>query len=273
MDFIKTNLMFHTASSSLKVTNRAQNKEAETTTIDQVDNSPSDKTLGYITSNQITAEIISFASSASLVANGISMMQTVESTLRQISTLTQRMTRVESNPSFQIIPNKGFDAPNQEYQELEQQIVNIISQTKWNMKNVLKDGASRLQVGTDSTHSVGSAGASAKKTYLHEVLTTLASLTLPSQNKVAKSSTTIDTAQERLNSKRAWIRDYINRLEKAIDNSFPMTKNLTRSSNHIENDYAITLSNMTSLQIIRNAGSAVSAQANAKEHNVLELLQ
>ena len=168
MDFIKTNLMFHTASSSLKVTNRAQNKEAETTTIDQVDNSPSDKTLGYITSNQITAEIISFASSASLAANGISMMQTVESALRQISTLTQRMTQLASNPSFQIISNKGLDTPNHEYQKLGQQIFNIVSQTKWNMNNVLKDDAFRLQVGTDSTHLVDSVRDSAK-TYLQEV--------------------------------------------------------------------------------------------------------
>jgi flagellin len=77
-----------------------------------------------------------------------------------------------------------------------------------------------------------------------------------------------------VNTYRAKLGAYINRLTSAADNMTQVSQNLSESRSRIlDTDYAQVTTELARTQIIQQAGTAVLAQANQASQAVLSLLR
>jgi flagellin len=86
--------------------------------------------------------------------------------------------------------------------------------------------------------------------------------------------TTVDTALDAVNTQRATIGSFMNRLESAASNLQNSIENLSAAESTIRNtDVAMESANMTRNQILQQASTTILAQANQSPQLALKLLQ
>jgi len=84
----------------------------------------------------------------------------------------------------------------------------------------------------------------------------------------------IDKAIQQIDSKRADLGAFQNRMEHTIANLSNISENVSAARSRIQDaDFAAETANLTRAQILQQAGVAMLAQANAAPQNVLSLLQ
>ena len=84
----------------------------------------------------------------------------------------------------------------------------------------------------------------------------------------------VDAALTAINENRARLGAIQNRFEASIGNLQAVSENLSAARSRIrDSDYAAETSNLATSQILREAGIAMLAQANAIPNNVLTLLR
>ena len=237
-------------------------------------NSPSDDPAGLAVSTKFTSQINGYNAASRNINDAITMLQTADGALAEISSLMDRMRELAVQSSSDTYTSSDRSDMDTEYQQLESEITRIISQTKWNKMTIL-DGANSswtIQVGAD-------AGQSKSITISNQAisggnLSDLNGLDVTSQSNASSAITSIDNAFSDLNTIRANIGAYISGFEGALDLSLSMSQNLTDSRSRIlDTDYAKEIAELAKLQIIEQVGNAMIAQANASPQSVLQLLQ
>jgi flagellin len=84
----------------------------------------------------------------------------------------------------------------------------------------------------------------------------------------------LDAAIQVVNSQRAALGSYSNRLDHTVTNLTNVSTNLQAGLGRIEDaDFAAETTNLAKTQILQQASTAMLAQANASKQNVLSLLQ
>jgi flagellin len=84
----------------------------------------------------------------------------------------------------------------------------------------------------------------------------------------------LDVAMDRVNGARATMGAVMNRLQHVIDNLSNVVVNTEASRSQIQDaDYAAASSELSRTQIMKQAATAVLAQANTDQQTVLKLLQ
>jgi len=149
------------------------------------------------------------------------------------------------------------------------QMVAESDQTKFHTTTVhLADNTMVFQIGAnpnqDVNASIGDMGASALG--VDNILVT-------DRDSATNSIAKLDDAINRVSSERAKMGALQNRLEHTINNLGVASENLTAAESRIRDvDMAAEMMNLTRLQILGQAGTAMLAQANALPQNVLSLL-
>ena len=237
-------------------------------------NRPSDDPAGLAVSTKFTSQINGYNAASRNINDAITMLQTADGALADISSLMDRMRELAVQSSSDTYTSSDRSDMDTEYQQLESEITRIVSQTKWNKMTIL-DGANSswtIQVGAD-------AGQSKSITIANQAisggnLSDLNGLDVTSQSNASSAITSIDNAFTDLNTIRANIGAYISGFEGALDLSLSMSQNLTDSRSRIlDTDYAKEIAELAKLQIIEQVGNAMIAQANASPQSVLQLLQ
>ena len=237
-------------------------------------NRPSDDPAGLAVSTKFTSQINGYNAASRNINDAITMLQTADGALAEISSLMDRMRELAVQSSSDTYTSSDRSDMDTEYQQLESEITRIVSQTKWNKMTIL-DGSNSswtIQVGAD-------AGQSKSITIANQAisggnLSDLNGLDVTSQSNASSAITSIDNAFTDLNTIRANIGSYISGFEGALDLSLSMSQNLTDSRSRIlDTDYAKEIAELAKLQIIEQVGNAMIAQANASPQSVLQLLQ
>ena len=237
-------------------------------------NSPSDDPAGLAVSTKFTSQITGYNAASRNINDAITMLQTADGALAEISSLMDRMRELAVQSSSDTYTSSDRSAMDTEYQQLESEITRIVSQTKWNKMTIL-DGSNSswtIQVGADAgqTKSITIANQAISGGNLSD----LNGLDVTSQSNASSAITSIDNAFTDLNTIRANIGSYISGFEGALDLSLSMSQNLTDSRSRIlDTDYAKEIAELAKLQIIEQVGNAMIAQANASPQSVLQLLQ
>ena len=237
-------------------------------------NSPSDDPAGLAVSTKFTSQINGYNAASRNINDAITMLQTADGALAEISSLMDRMRELAVQSSSDTYTSSDRSAMDTEYQQLESEITRIVSQTKWNKMTIL-DGSNSswtIQVGADAgqTKSITIANQAISGGNLSD----LNGLDVTSQSNASSAITSIDNAFTDLNTIRANIGSYISGFEGALDLSLSMSQNLTDSRSRIlDTDYAKEIAELAKLQIIEQVGNAMIAQANASPQSVLQLLQ
>ncbi len=235
--------------------------------------SAADDAAGLAISEDFKASIRSLGQARRNANDGVSLVQTAEGSLKEVSGLLTRMRElgVQSRNGAVNTTQRGY--LNDEFSTLRSEIDRIVNTTEFNGISLLDgDQATGLafQVGIDTssddrlTVSIATSSSSALGIGASTISTTAGSDT---------AIAALDTAIERISSRRVGLGAMQNRLSTTMSNLETYSTNLSAANSRIVDvDVAEETANLTKNQILMQAGTAMLAQANQGPQAALSLL-
>ena len=290
MAVVNTNVSASIAQNALMRNEREMNTAMERLSTGTRINGAKDDAAGLAVSSRMTSQIRGLETGIRNANDAISMLQTGDGALIEVTNMLQRMRELAIQASNGTTASADRDYLNQEYQNLATEIDRIADNTQWNGRAILDgtangsedDGTVSFQVGANAGQTIavnfgditqsstafavfGSAGTAQS----------IAAATAGSALTTASAAITgIDAAITAVNSQRATFGAAVNQLTYAVDNLSNVKVNADASRSRIlDTDYARETSELARTQIIQQAGTAMLAQANQLPQTVLSLIQ
>jgi flagellin len=288
MAVVNTNIGASVAQAALMKNDRALNTAMEQLSTGKKINSAGDNAAGLAISSRMTSQIRGLSAAINNANDAISMVNTAEGALDEITNMLQRMRELAVQAGTGTTDSADRTYLNAEFVALRTEIDRIVDNTQWNGRNIL-DGSAGASTGK-STVAFGIGQDGVKTQTLSTSfgnfndttgkLSGLASKVITGTtiasavNMASKSITEIDVVIADVSSQRATFGAISNRLTHAVDNlSNVKTNSEAARSRILDTDYASATSELARTQIIQQAGTAMLAQANAMPQTVLALLQ
>jgi flagellin len=242
-------------------------------------NSASDDAAGLAISDRFRARIRSLDQAQRNANDGISVIQTAEGSLEQMTNLIHRLRELSVQSANGSLTDGDRLFIDKEFQTLVDEIDRIAGGTTFNGLKLLNGSASGglvFQVGADNT-SLDKISVSIANTQTSRLGTGGTKLNAQGVSTVTKSQTSlgiIDAALAQISTERANLGASQNRLNVTIDNLGTSIENLAASNSRIRDaDIAKETALLTRAQILVQAGVSVLAQANQSPQVALQLLQ
>ena len=237
-------------------------------------NSAKDDAAGLAISERMTAQIRGLQQGMRNANDGISLAQTAEGAMAEITNSLQRMRELAVQAANDTVGSADRASLNDEFTALATEITRITDTTEFNGVSVLGAAATLdMQVGFKNSAndriSITTVDVGADSAVTGATGTTITSKAL-AQGAMAL----VDTALDKVNEFRADFGAVQNRLESAVRNTANIIENQNAARSRIRDaDFAAETANLTKVQILQQAGTAMLAQANALPQNVLSLLR
>jgi len=229
-----------------------------------------DDAAGLGISERMRAQIRSFAVAGRNAQDGVSLAQTAEGAMQEISNNLNRMRELAVQAANGTLTTGDRAVLDAEYQELITEIDRVAAQTAFNGLNVLDGSTASLtiQVGVNAgeTISVALADVTAGTLALTGDITTTAN--------ASAELGVIDTAVDTVTSARGNLGAAQNRMASAIASIANTRENLSAAESRIRDvDIALETADLTRNTIMQQAATSVLAQANVQPQLALSLLQ
>ena len=288
MAVVNTNIGASLAQASLMRNERALGTAMEQLSTGKKINSAGDNAAGLAISTRMTAQIKGLDTAIRNANDAISMVNTAEGALDEITAMLQRMRELAVQAGTGTTDSADRTYLNSEFVALRTEIDRIADNTKWNGRNILDGSAGGSTGASTVAFGIGQDGVKAQtlSTSFGNFNNTTGKLsglaskvitgtTIASAiNMASKSITEIDVVIGDVSSQRATFGAVTNRLTHAVDNLTNVKTNSEAARSRIlDTDYASATSELARTQIIQQAGTAMLAQANALPQTVLALLQ
>jgi flagellin len=273
MTVINTNVNALVAASSLNTIDKAMSKAmTELSTGTQLASS-ANNAAGSAIVNRMTAQINGLNQAIKNANDGINMLQTADGATNAVVSILQRMRELAVQAHNGTYSSSDKTNMNTEFTKLSGQITQIATATKWNGLSILSSSTASgksytLQVGADST--------SGNTTSVTIGGFTLKALGLSTLTSVSASGalSTLSSALDTVGNAKATIGAEINILNYTVDNLTQISTNVSQSKSAIsDTDYSAATSELSRTQIIKQASTAMLAQANQQPQTVLTLLK
>ena len=235
-------------------------------------NRAGDDAAGLAISENMKSDIRALDQASRNAADGISLVQTGEGALDEVSNILLRMKELAEQSLNGTLSNTDRGYLNSEYSALTAEINRISDATEFNGVKLL-DGtgttiAIQVGIGTSASDSVDVNLGTNRDS---------GTLGLAAAIGTATNATTamgqIDTAISTITSARSDFGAIQNRLESSIRNINMTSENLAAANSRIRDvDIAKETSRMTSYQILQQAGVSMLAQANMSTSLAMTLL-
>ncbi len=308
MTVINTNIKSLVTQNALQRNSRDVSLAMEQLSTGKRINRARDDAAGLAISSRMTAQLSGLGQAVRNAHDGISLIQTAEGALVEVTHMLQRMRELAVQSATDTYSDNDRQALDLEYDQLMAEVARIANNTQWNGMNLLKNEQdARLAIGTGG--SAGDplqegedlrlvrlqVGANARQTIgvtlrdfsfeLDETHTTPSAAVFSESARLNDTGIAdrtgaqtalarLDRALERVNAERALYGAVVNRLTYAGDNLENVSLNTSDSRSRIlDADYAAASSELSRTQIIQQAATAVLAQANIDQQAVLKLLQ
>ena len=284
MTVINTNTSATIAANPLARNERAMNEAMERLSTGKRINNAGDDAAGLAIASRMTSQIEGLQQAARNANDAISMIQTADGALGEITSILQRMREITVQASSATNSASDITALATEFNGLRDEVASIVSYTKWNERTLLDgsidgtgDDIVSFQIGSNAAQSINvDFGTFAMTADTGNDFGTnfQTDLTISSNTDSNTAMGYIDTALTAVNTRRATLGAAISRLEHAIDNLSNNAVNTEASRSRIlDADYAAESTELARTQIIQQAGTAMLAQANQKSQSVLQLLK
>ena len=288
MAVVNTNISASIAQAALARNERELTAAMEQLSTGKKINSASDNAAGLAITTRMTSQIRGLDQAIRNAYDAVSMVQTAEGALDEITAMLQRMRELAIQSGTGTTDAVDRTYLNQEYVALRAEIDRVADNTEWNGRVILNGNAGASAGGSLSavTFQVGAGEAQTiavnfgNFTNSDGSMSTLASTrlsaaTIASAVSVASNAiTSLDTAMTAVSNQRASFGAVNNRLIHAVDNLTNISTNAAQTRSRImDTDYAAATSELARTQIIQQAGTAMLAQANQLPGSVLQLLQ
>jgi flagellin len=238
-------------------------------------NSAKDDAAGLAIASSMTAQIRGMGQGIRNANDGISLAQTADGALNEVTNMLQRVRELatqSASGTYQDATDRTY--MQNEVDQLTAQIDQVVTNTKFNGV-ALFDGSTAavtIQTGangsdtvdlnmTDLTTLAASGGAAGS----YDVSTATAANTVLG---------TLDTELDSISGARATLGAGQSRLDSVVNNLTSNVTNLSDARSRIEDaDYSAETTAMAKAQILSQASTAMIAQANQSQQNVLSLLR
>ena len=244
-------------------------------------NSAKDDAAGLAIAERMNAQVRGMNVAVRNANDGISMSQTAEGALAQVSNSLQRMRELAVQSRNATNSSSDKDSLNKEFSQLQAEISRVLGGTTFNGKHILGADATSLtfQIGANTTADDTITIATSDMTKD----STITSVTNSSTALIDASATfgaigtvidNIDAALDNINDTRATYGATQSRFDAIITNLQVGVENQSAARSRImDADFAAETANMSRAQVLQQAGTAMVAQANQLPNQVLKLLQ
>jgi len=241
-------------------------------------NRAGDDAAGLAISEGLKSDIRAMQQASRNAADGISMVQTAEGALDEVSNIVLRLRELAEQAATETLGSAERGYLDQEFQDLLAEITRISDTTEFNGTLLLDGTAGTLDIQVGITAAASSQVSIDLSTDMDATGLGLTPGTVnvsgtDNTNALAAISV-IETATQTISSTRASFGAVQNRLEHSIRSIGMTVENLTAANSRIRDvDIAAETSNLTANQILQQAGVSVLAQANMTSQLAIMLLQ
>jgi flagellin len=238
-------------------------------------NTAADDAAGLAISESMKSQIRSYKVAERNAADGISMAQTAEGALGEISGIFSRMRELAVQGSNGTLGSSDRNYLDTEYQSLKSEVSRIQSSTKFNGKALLGSSGSAItfQIGLDNV-STDQIAVTFGGVGLTAILSTGSKVSGATAGNSLAVLSVIDTALKTVSTNRAKFGAAMNRLDITTSNLQTVGVNLSAANSRIRDvDVAEETAGLSRNQVLSQAGASVLAQANQAPQIALKLLQ
>ncbi len=275
MNVINTNIGALKAANASNAAGKALGTAMERLSTGKRINSAKDDAAGLAITTSMTSQVRGMNQGIRNANDGISMAQTAEGALSEVTNMLQRQRELTVQASNNTYSADDLANLASEMDALNTQITNVLANSEFNGQKLFDASA-----GTAGVVSVqaGANEADAIDIDLSTNLTTDADLAAAAavdvEALVAGDIALFDTAIKTVSTVRAGLGASQNQLESAVTNLNNNITNLSDARSRIEDtDYSAETTALAKSQILSQASSAMLAQANQSQQNVLSLLR
>jgi len=273
-------------------------------------NSAKDDAAGLAISNRMTSQIRGMTVASRNASDGISLAQTAESAMGELTNTLQRMRDLGvQSANDGAVTGADRDKLNAEFKQLNDELTRIVTSTEFNGKKIINGslaGGIDIQVGantaadnriaisianlastltsvTAATVGDGIMTASAVASVMASNASGILSLTVSAvaatysgggAQGARDAINAIDNAIKAIDTSRAKLGAIQNRFTTTISNLQSSIENQSAARSRItDTDFAQETANLSRNQILQQAGTAMLAQANQSGQSVLSLLR
>lgn len=278
MSVINSNIGALRASNASAAATKLQSSAMERLSTGKRINSAKDDAAGLAIATSMTSQVRGMNQAIRNANDGISLAQTAEGSLDEVTNMLQRVRELATQSASGTYKDETDRAYMQaEVDQLTAQIGQVISNSEFNGVKLF-DGSTTsvtIQTGANSADTVelqmadlttlqangGAAGS-------YDVSTAAAA------NALLDPSTGIGAEIDAISNARASLGAGQSRLESVVNNLTSNVTNLSDARSRIEDtDYSAETTKLAKAQILSQASTAMLAQANQSQQNVLSLLR
>ena len=267
---VNTNIASLTAQRNLfQVTSRLQGNYARLSSGLRIATA-ADDAAGLGISERMRGQIRSFGVAARNAQDGISLAQTEEGALNEVSNLLGRMRELATQASNGTLSTEDRDTIQVEFSALIEEVDRIASQTEFNGVNLLDgtNATSVIQVGINAGETIDITNQDATAATLG-----ISGLDVSTISGANAAMTAVETAVDSVNTSRGSLGADQNRLQSALGSILNIRENLSAAESRIRDvDVAHETADLTRNTIMQQAATSVLAQANLQPQNALALL-
>lgn len=237
-------------------------------------NGAKDDAAGLAIATTMTSQIKGMSQGVRNANDGISLAQTAEGALNEVTNMLQRVRELAVQSASGTYQTSDRDAMQSEVTALTEQIGEVLGNSEFNGNALFSTTAGTdvdvaIQTGAKSGETITITstaidGTNISATALDVTTSALAGTTIDN----------VDLALADVNASRASLGAGQNRLESAVNNLNDNITNLSDARSRIQDtDYSSETTAMAKAQILSQASTAMIAQANQSQQNVLSLLR
>ena len=290
-------LSLHTNAASLSAQNSITNTQSKlSTSMTRLStgfriNSAMDDAAGLQIATRLKAQTSGMTVAMNNTQNSTSLLQTAEGAFAEVTNMLVRMKDLATQAADASSTANDKTAMQAEYNALGQELYNVMTNTTFGGTKLLGDGTAgsgatlsasmTFQIGASSTEKM-SFDVSSNLTSLNAALTGLSTnfaaaastgaseLTTTANATIGKLAAAIDS----VSTVRSALGATANRLDHVNTNLSNIATNTKAATGRImDTDFATESSNMTSSQMLLQAGTAMLKQSNSMSSMVMSLLQ
>ncbi|MFY7837923.1 MAG: flagellin [Novosphingobium sp.] len=297
MAVINTNISAVRATNASNSANKMLGVAMERLSTGKRINGAKDDAAGLAITTTMTSQIKGMSQGVRNANDGISLAQTADGALNEVTAMLQRIRELAVQAASGTYQGSDRDAMQSEVENLTSQVSEVLTKTKFNGNELFAvatapvaadDLSFVIQTGAETNDTVtltsvafdgdvlfgtGNTAYSAAATQSLKVNDTVAGDGSGSTNATATIDF-VDDALAAVSATRAGLGAGQNRLESVINNLNDNVTNLSDARSRIlDTDYSAETTQMAKAQILSQASTAMIAQANQAQQNVLSLLK
>ena len=274
MSVINTNISSLRSQNAGRLASQMQATAMERLSSGKRINTAKDDAAGMAIASSMTASVRGMSVAIRNANDGISLAQTAEGALGEVSNMLQRVRELAVQAANGTYQSSDRDNLQTEVAALQSQISDVVTKTKFNGNTlfaVASGGTSfAIQTGVNSgdttTISVGG---------LDDVAAAYATtITVSTTTSAGAAITAADAALTQVNTVRAGLGATQSRLDAAVNVLTQNVNNLSEARSRIEDtDFSVESTALAKAGILQQASTAMLAQANQNGQSVLSLLR